>query len=39
MFYQKGLLNLSPDDVYKKLIGFNFRVEKEIYESILREFY
>jgi hypothetical protein len=35
----KGLLNLSPDDVYQKLIGFNFRVEKEIYENILREFY
>jgi predicted nucleic acid-binding protein len=39
MFYQKRLLNLSPDDVYQKLIGYNFRVEKEIYENILKEFH
>lgn len=39
MFYQRGLLNLPPDDVYQELIGYNFRVEKKIFESVLKEFY
>ena len=39
LFYQKGILTVRPDDIYKKLKSFNFRVEKGIYESILREFY
>jgi len=39
MFYQRGLLNLPPDDVYQELMDYNFRVEKEIYKSILQEFY
>ena len=39
MFYQGNLLNLPPDHVYQNLLSYNFRVEKEIYESILREFY
>jgi predicted nucleic acid-binding protein len=39
IFYQRGLLNLPPDDVYQELINYNFRVEKEIYKSILKEFY
>jgi predicted nucleic acid-binding protein len=39
VLYQRGLLNLPPDDVYKELKSYNFRVEKKIYESILNEFY
>ena len=39
LFYQEGILTVHPGDVYKKLNSFNFRVEKGIYESILREFF
>ena len=39
VFYQRGLLNLPPDDVYQELTSYNFRVEKGIYKSILKEFY
>ena len=39
LFYQKGILTVHPDDIYKKLKSYNFRVEKGIYESILREFF
>ncbi len=39
MLYQESLLKQPPGDLYKKLIGYNFRVDKYIFNSILSEFF
>lgn len=39
ILYQKGSLNLPPDQLYKKLMDCDFWVSKVIYKEIMKEFY